>query len=262
MKTIPSFNPADQLPVKMVLADHITSVRLGVQTMDNEQAIFEAFPDYTMFSVDGGNSYYMIYGGLIPEFVLRDVNAVPLLMDFRYTQMEQNTELTLAMEAYMDNGLRKTCTATTISNTLQQWQTVPVGENKETAPASQEELKQLTDPILNFDNVLEFNFPLEWEHAEITYNVELLTMTEGKILEYIPVELSEDGLQATYCKDETIHRLVLQLGHKFNQPGTYRIRIIWNYEDLCYADTQTTFFVNCSGQRKSASSSQEVTNDK
>ena len=126
---------------------------------------------------------------------------------------------------------------------------------------TEEEAEKLSGPVLNFNNLLEFPFPLEWKDADLKYSVEYLAMTEDQSLKYIPVELSEDGLQATYYEEEDNHRLVLRLGRKFTRPGTYRINISWSYEGLCYDTMQTTFFVNCVGREESVTSDLEVSND-
>ena len=252
LKTLANFNANEQLPVVLELADHITSVRFGVQYGEEEDATLGALPNYTMFSVDGGNSYYMVYGDYVPEFILQDLTTVPIVMDFRYAKLEAT--LNLAMETYMGTELRKSCVVTTYPNVEQIWQTVPLfPKQPDTAELlSDPEQEKLLGPVLTFENMLEFIFPLDWEDAELEYTVEILTVTEDQVLSYVPVNLSEEGLQATYCEDEDIHRLVLLLGHKFAQPGTYRITMTWTYEGICYDESQTTFFINCSARKTPA----------
>lgn len=239
MKAMNAFDPTRQLPVVMTLAEHITSVRFG---MVAESTTLEALPDYTMFSVDGGESYYMVYGDFVPEFVVHDITTIPILMDFRYTKLTQNEELTIGMEAYMGSELRKTRTA---------------------EAAATEELKteNMLGSVLNFENTLNFTFPTKWKEMELKYSVEYLTMTEEQGLKYVPVNLSTDNLQATYINDESNHRLELKIGQKFTRPGTYRITISWSYNGLCYDTTQTTFFVNCQGREEAITNGLEVQND-
>ena len=283
LKTLTAFDVKRQVPVLMTLAEHITSVRLGVVSedvkdpQDNtqkdtvlEDITLEPLPNYTMFSVDGGASYYMVYGDFLPEFVLHEITSVPMLIDFSYTQPKQEAELTIAMEAYTGSTLRKTCTSVTATTKgqktmlLQQelsgtYAAYQVRSNSDGVQAKETESVQ--GPVLDFDHMLEFTFPLEWKEADLEYSVEYLTMTEDQILQYVPVELSEDGLQATYYEDDDNHRLELRLGRKFTQSGTYRIHISWSYEGLCYDTMKTTFFVNCTGQREALISSSEVAND-
>ena len=247
----------------MTLADHITSVRLGIQKTYGEITSTEKLPDYTMFSVDGGASYYMVYGDYLPEFGLLDVTEIPLLMDFRYAQLDPEEEITLVMEAWKGTQLRKTCTAAALPNAPKSGEvTVRPGANaaQTVTDAAAEEGEQVTSPVLTTDNALEFPFPIEWEESKLKYTVEFLTMTEEQVLKYVPVELTREGIYATYYKDDTTHKLVLRLGQSYIQPGTYRINMTWEYEGVCYSDTQTTFFVNYS-VRTEAVSSQEVPND-
>ena len=262
LNTIPAFDLTQQLPVMMTLADHITSVRLGIRkecdgTVPEDEItkeiILEALPDYTMFSVDGGANYYMVYGDFIPEFVLHEVTSVPLLLDFRYTELKQDAELTIAMETYMGDQLQKACTVDTVANV--DCKSVLFGENADAL-----KMQNMLGHVLNFENTLEFTLPMEWKGAELGYSVEFLTMMDQK-LQYVPVELSDDRLQATYRDEDNIHRLELRLGKKFAQPGTYRINIFWSYEDLCYNTIQKTFFINCSGREEADTSRVEVSND-
>ena len=221
LKTIPSFLVGGQLPVRMILAEHITEIRLGVQNGET----LSPLPDYAMFSLDGGESYYMTYGAAISRIATGNAPEAQLLLDLRYAQTAG--ALTLALEAYQEQALRKTCTVA----------------------AAAEQIAATPAHILTFDNKLEFSFPTQWTESQIDYTVERLTVTEDNHLTYVPVELSDDGLRATYTKTPDSHALALQLGQKFSQAGTYRLRITWNYEGICYNATQTTFLINCLGGR-------------
>ena len=86
-------------------------------------------------------------------------------------------------------------------------------------------------------------------------------MAEDKSLIYTPVELFVDGLQAIYYNNETEHKLVVKLDRKFTKPGTYRLRISWSYEGLCYDTTEIPFFVNCSEREETVKSGLEVSDD-
>jgi len=261
MKTLQSFNPLEQLPVLIELPKGITTIRLGVQTEREKITSFEAFPDYTMFSLDGGASYYMLYGGYIPEFTLDDVTAVPVLLDFRYAKLDciyedtdENEKMNLAMETYVEGVLSETDVAVIEIHDIQSGKLF-VNEDQQRLEA------ELPGPVLTFDNNLEFIFPLEWEDAELNYSVERLTMTEDQTLTYVPVTVTKDGVDVVYTCTQYVHRLVLQLGEQFTTPGTYRINMTWTYEDICFWNKQITFFINGSALMDGAMSSQEVPND-
>ena len=283
MKTIPSFNPAaEQLPVMMQLPEAVTSVRLGIQMNYGDLQTFEPLPDYTMFSLDGGASYYMIFGDYVPEFALKNVTEVPLLLNFTYAKLdgmlntvvpeveedeepEEYEELTLAMEAYTGNRMRKRCTASTIPNVQKAGQAVVRPQNPQAAQTvtdpQEESLEQWPSLILTSDDKLEFYFPADWKDAKLNCSISFLTLTEEQKLEYVKVELSDNGLSAKHYLDENTNKLVLRLGQNIVQAGTYRIKITWSYENVCFYDVHTTFFVKNLAHAVSAPDSQEVPND-
>lgn len=265
MKTISGIHTTQQLPTVMTLAEHITSVRFGVQAAaaeeetetetesegstpetvteeekEEEAIMLESLPDYTMFSLDGGQNYYMIYGGYIPELVLHDVKEVPVLFDFRYAKRDMKADLMVVMEAYMGEELRKTVTAVT--------------ERTE-----KESTEEVLGPVLDYENTIEFIVPTECEGTKVEYSVEYLIMSEDNDLHYVPVELSDDVLQVSYSKKDDDHRLEFKLGKKFTQPGTYKLIVTRSYDGLCYDKLEKIFFVNCSG--RSMTSGSEVPND-
>lgn len=270
MKAINAIHTTQQLPVVMTLAEHITSVRFGVQEVvaeENENketnqeetqtemqtevseteeseasTVIKSLPDYTMFSVDGGQSYYMTYGGYIPELVLHEVTKVPILIDFSYANWDMEADLLVVMEAYMDDQLRKTVTA-------------------ETDRTEKESTEEVLGPVLDFDRSIEFTFPVEVKDTKIEYSVKYLMMDEENKLNYVPYELSEDGLQGIYDKKDDTHRLKFKLGKKFSDPGTYKLIVTRSYEGLCYEKIEKIFFVNCSGREEALMSSSEVSND-
>ena len=283
LKTLPSFNPAaEQLPVMMQLPEAVTSVRLGLQMNYGDLQTFEPLPDYTMFSLDGGANYYMIFGDYVPEFALKNVTDVPLLLNFTYAKLdgmlntvvpeveegeepEPYEELTLAMEAYTGNRMRKRCTVGTIPNMQQAGQAVVRPQNPQTTQAvtdPQEELvEQWPSLILTPDDKLEFYFPADWKDAKLNCSVSFLTLTEEQKLEYVKVELSDNGLSAKHYLDENTNKLVLRLGQSIVQAGTYRINITWSYENVCFYNVHTTFFVKNLAHAANAPGSQEVPND-
>lgn len=224
MKALPVFRPEEQLPVMLTLTQKVTAVRFGLQTTVEQNTLFSPLPDYTMISLDQGATYYMVYGDHFPEFSLQNPQTLPVLLDFTYAQLNAGETLTLAMETCVNGQWNDRYTADSAFH----------GETSDS-----EKL------IVTFANNLEFHFPVQWETAELEYTVDFLTMTEEKTLVYQPATLSEDQLYATYTREENNHKLQLQLGSRFMQPGTYRICMTWAFEGVCYAQTETTFFVNC-----------------
>lgn len=259
METLSRFDPSEKLPLKAILTDNVTSIRLGMHVIEEEETRFEPFPDYTMFSLDNGESYYMMYDGYIAEFSLQDMTELPVLLDFRHADLETDAQLVLAMQAYAGDVLAETCEITTTADALASCQTLVHPVDQETQAVNflagdvQREAEEPQDygfesRSLSKDNALEFTLPMEWLDAELEYSVDMLAMTEEQTLEYIPVELSRTGLYGTYMDYDLTHNLVLRIGEKLPQAGTYRLNMKWSYEGICYAQTQTTFFINYSAQ--------------
>ena len=113
LETLTRFDPSQALPVKMHASEKITSVRLGLQVEEEEETHFEPFPDYTMFSLNQGESYYMMHDGYIAEFALGDASSVSVLLDFSRTDLKTDKALVLAMEGYRGNDLVAACTVQT-----------------------------------------------------------------------------------------------------------------------------------------------------
>lgn len=262
LKTISRFDPAQQLPVKITISEDITSVQLGLEVTDGEETRFEPFPDNTMLSLNNGKGYYMLYDGYIAEFdpqelELEDPTSIPVLLDFRQTDLEEDDTLVLAMKAYAGADLqasrraettadaRKTCLTLVHPLDAETWDVVfTEGDTRESA--AEAEKFGWRSGILTYDNALEFVFPMEWLDAEVEYSAQMLTMTEDQTLAYVPVTLSETGLYGKYQDFDLTHNFVIRIGETLPQAGTYRLNLKWSYEGICFSQTQTTFFINYS----------------
>lgn len=253
METLSRFDLEESLPVKISFGKDITHVRLGLQTTEGENVTLEPFPDYTMFSRDQGKSYYMMYSGAIAEFS----GAESLLLDFSRTDLEPDDQLVLAMEAYYGSSLEKTCTAEITPDAQESCYSLvhplqaksravmfAAGDTREAA--ADNKAYGWPSRTLSRDNALEFTLPMEWLDAELEYSVEILTMTEEQTLAYQPVTLSKNGLYGTYMDYDLTHNLVFRVGEDLPPAGTYRLNMKWSYEGICFAETQTTFFINYS----------------
>ena len=262
LKTISRFDPAYALPVKATVSEDITSIRLGMEVTEGEETHFEPFPDYTRISLDHGKSYYMMYDGYIAELkreelTLEDGNGIPVLLDFAHTDIEEGDTLMLVMQTYAGSELKEIRKAETTADAREACLTLvhpldeETGDVVFTAGDTRESAAEAGEfgwrsRTLNQNNALEFVLPMEWLDAEVEYSVELLTMTEDQTLEYVPVTLSEAGLYGKYQDFDVTHNLVLRIGEQLPRAGTYRLNMNWSYEGICFAKTQTTFFINYS----------------
>lgn len=269
METLRSFDPGEKLPVKIALTEEITAIRIGLLVADPEETQnpdepvldFDILPDYTRFSVNGGESYYMMYDGFIAEFALQGMTELSVLLDFSHAALKEDEDLVLAMEAYIGETLVETCRATvspdaqeslrTTVHSLQQPMTV-----EDTAVPAVTEASAVA--ILSRDNVLEYTLPLDWADKDLEYSVQILTRAADGSLVYNHVPLSDSSLSATYTNYSGTHNLVFQLGETLPQAGTYRLNMKWSYEGICFAEQQTTFFINYSAYSAYTLGGQEV----
>lgn len=273
MKTIGNFDLSHQLPVVLKLEENVTSIRLGLKGQPAKEGdrTLVPFPDNTRLSLNQGSSYYSMYNGYICEFALQEMTSLPLLLDFSHTTLQADKELTLAMEAYAGDELLAVCEATTVINAQVFCQVHPESLLEEEAQqeesgsegTAQPDAQLLTDEsparyVLDQDTFLRFTFPESWKEADLEYSVEFLTLTEDQELEYTTVTLSTQALSAEYTEDEDKHTLIFKIGETLPQAGTYRVNIKWSFEEICYAQTQTTFFINYSDYTSYNLSSQEV----
>lgn len=272
METISRFNPSEKLPLKITVTEDITAIRLGLERTAEDEIWMESFPDNTRFSLDLGSGYYMMYDGNVMDLRLQEgITSLSLLLDFSNTKLVEAEELTLRMEAYAGENLVKTCSIVTAPDALESCvtrlhplddETGAVVYTIEPAPVSEEKEKTKSSGwesrVLSKDNALEFALPMEWIDAELEYSVEMLTMTEYQTLEYRPVTLSASGLSGRYTDYDLTHNLMFKVGENLPQAGTYRLNMKWSYEGICFAQTQTTFFINYSAKIPYTLGSQEV----
>lgn len=269
METLRSFDPSEKLPVRIALTEEITAIRIGLLVMDLEETKnpdepvldFDVLPDYTRFSVNGGESYYMMYDGFIAEFALQGMTELTVLLDFSHAGLKEDEDLVLAMEAYAGETLVETCRSTvspgaqeslrTTVHSLQQPMTV-----EDTAVPAVTEASAVA--ILSRNNVLEYTLPLDWADKDLEYSVQILTRAADGSLVYNHVPLSDSSLSATYTNYSGTHNLVFQLGETLPQAGTYRLNMKWSYEGICFAEQQTTFFINYSAYSAYTLGGQEV----
>lgn len=264
LETIRRFDPAEKLPVKLSLTEEVTFVRLGLwevdqeATEDPEKPVMKvgALPNRTRFSLNQGESYYMLYDGCIAEFSLQGMTELSVLLDLSHADLEEDQELVLAMEAYVGDAKVASCRAVTTPDAKAAFQTRAHAAAQPAALTDNTSSRE--NRIMNRDTALEFTLPLEWADYDLEYSVEILGRGEDGSLRYRNVDLSAGSLNATYTNYDGVHNLVLMTGQTLPQAGTYRLNMKWSYEGICYAELQTTFFINYSAYTTYTPGSQEV----
>ena len=278
METLARFDPAGKLPLRLVMTEDITSVRLGINeygsvTSDDPEmpgVEVKPLPAFTRFSLDGGESYYMLYEGAVAEFIPDSGKSVDLLMDFSYTGMRQGTGFLLAMDAYSgDRMVRNTFEATicgsaeSVKSAVYEKESYLKSLNAVQTVQTEEQTEEKLEKskhgyILNRDTVLVLSLPKEWQETDMEYTVELLTMAEDRSFYYKRIDPEASGLNVVHNDDEQRYEMVLSIGDRLPQAGTYRVNMEWSYEGICYVKKQTTFFINYAAHTEYSLSGLEV----
>ena len=280
LETLNRFDITQKLPVRIYMTEEVTSVRLGINELDaiiTEDPLMpwvevKPLPAFTRFSLDGGESYYMLYHGAVAEFAAEGFSTVDLLLDFGYTGMEYGTGFLLAMDAVAGDQLLENSFDMTICSSaqlvkpavyekdiyLQSLKTVRTDlteEEENTLP------KNSTGYILNQDTALVLDLPKEWQETQLEYTVELLSRAEDDTLYYKRIDPEASGLHVRFHDDEQRYELAFTLEDRLPQAGTYRVNMQWTYEDICYAKKQITFFINYAAHTEYSLGSLEVPNN-
>lgn len=289
LETLTSFDPRGQVPVKLAIPKYATAIQFGrgqpvEEDQENEEQILAAageaaseeealnlrvFPRYTRFSLNNGESYYMLYNNHVLQFDVRDYEGeeIPLLLDFSMTELDSLNDMILLMDVYSYGSLIASRDESLSPNAQKSFRTAvftdeqvqkllkPLTATPEETESSQPQTVDIVvqtndNSILDQDKSLVIAMPINWTEADLTYTVEMLTLSEEQKLIYAPVTLTEEGLSVQYIEEEEkgMHYLIAQIGEKLPHAGTYRINMEWSYDGICFAQKQTTFFINYSAK--------------
>ena len=172
----------------------------------------DPFPAGTRFSPDGGNRWYRLcQPQQIPVEVSGSQSTI-LLLDLSRTEPK--------------NGL-----------------TLGAGDNRIRIAAVSTPIERLSNQVLTTQKPIQVLLTNAWTDCQFDYRVELLTAAEGTSA-YVPVDLSTGQLNVSYSPSETSPMLTLSGGQTLPQPGTYRLRLSWSREGICFHRSETIFFVN------------------
>ena len=228
LETISSFAPSAKIPVSVSLTEGITQVRLGMGNVSDAGIEILQFPAFTCYSLDKGASYYMVYHANTIEINPQGSTQVLVLLDFSRVNLSEGADVVLAAEGYVNQSL--------------------IGRASASTTPDVEALYQIESRLLTRESSVEISLTKSWKAYTFDYSVEMLsasTAADGQAAaaEYIDVDLStwsadvfdEENCMLTFLIDETLP-----------PAGTYRVSMNWSYEGICFAQTQTTFFINYS----------------
>lgn len=255
LDTIGSFDSQGLLPVKLTWLEGVERIRLSMTTMEGTG---EDFPRFTRYSLDGGESYEMLYyGGTIsidasagaPFLVLLDLSHAQLPVTVETIESTDETvppmtvartaDVVLTAQAYAGDWL--------------------VSQTTATAKPELDGCYEMASSVLNHQSPLQIRLPEGWKNLNLEYSVKMLTLpvlseeelTAGAVAaaEYVDLAQPDPEVQSlvvTHTADDTGHTLTLATGETLPVPGTYRLDLNWMYEGICFEGTQITFFINYS----------------
>ncbi len=224
LETLTVYTKSDYLPVAFVFPDG--TYQLEVSQLDIESGQESDFPAYVRYSVDGGESWYMLYyGGTVQleEVDLWILGTVGncLLLDLSGTELDAAQDICVRAEAYTGEDFH-IGSAEIYSMEMTSSYAVESGG---------------TDiPVLSADGTL-----LLQERAvdgERSYILEHLVLLEDGTLEY---EAVPEGF---FSVQFGVDAAELSVDDYLPSAGTYRLRVIYEFNGICFARSNHTFFVN------------------
>lgn len=241
LETIDGFNMGGKIPVKLYLTEDITQAYLGMgQTSDTGVTVLP-FPEYTCYSLDNGESYYMLYTDKVNtiELIPGGSKVITVLLDLSRLELFDKEELTLAADGYDGTTLAQSASAKTI--------------------LKEDPFFQIDSQFLTQESQATITLNENWKNYIFEYKVQMLTgetavdpeeateetTEETTMPEYVDVDASSWSSLTT---NEENYKITLQIKDVLPQAGTYRVLMSWSKDGVCFAETQTTFFINYSVQ--------------
>lgn len=242
------------IPVMITLEEGIDRVKLGLTP--SSDGLIQPLPKNTRFSVNDGESFYMMYEekGYVAEFSIPGgIPALPVLLDLSQVDAALGS-ITLTAQGFAGQASRQSGTVTVYANADTQVKAERTGLS-ETREAPQEAWDTL---FLTTDTELTFTLPGSWEDAALEYSIEMLTTDELGRIEYTPANTADGSLVLSEQVQDGVKTISLRIGSTFPPAGTYRANFQWTHEGLPFAKEQVTFFINYSAYMQEQVSGQEV----
>lgn len=199
-------------------------------------------PAYTRYSIDDGETWYMLYYGGVVEFDAYGQESVMILLDMSLTDCESGEPLSMIVAAYgsgRENG--RYCA---------QIEVTPYGVETTFRSRTYSSRKFGTLAVLGEaeEDILTVYCKEGLEDCDRTYTFELLTAYDGEALYE---RVSDDAFYIAY--DEDLAAVSVSVGDTLPQAGTYRLTIEYSYDGTYIDDSETVFFVNYMADTRSGS---------
>ena len=219
--TVQIVPPSDVEKLQLGLGNAISVIESAEETTETGLG---DFPRFLCYSDNGGEHYYMLYNAGLIEVEVSPEGALPLLLDFSRTEIEEE-ELVIAVAGLQGEFL--------------------VGSGSAVVSIKPQERAELSSCLLSEQQSIRINIPESWNEYTGEVVIEMLTCDwneDGTACEmaYDLVDPEEIGIEL----EEDTNALILRIDDVLPPAGTYRISIQWTYEEECVAEMQENFFVN------------------
>ena len=218
VSTLDSFSLEGSLPINMLLPENSMTL---IVSLDGG-----VLPAFTRYSVDGGESWYMLYyGGSIhvdaaQMTVFEDDQY--LLLDLYRTEWDSTQPLYLSAAADTEEG-----------------RYIGGAVSEATAELFQTYTAE-TPLMMNADSMLELPVPESWAECEKEVCLKLLELSDG-----LPAyrTITDDSIRVEVGE---VDNVTVSVGDTLPTAGTYCLTIRYKCGGICFAESEITFFMNYS----------------
>lgn len=212
-----SFSLEGFLPVNMILPENSTTLIASLSD--------GGLPAFTRYSVDGGESWYMLYDA---GSVRVDTARMPvfehgqcLLLDLYRTDWDSTRSLFLCVTAYTEEGRY-------------------IGEVASEASVELLQTRKSQTPLMmGISSPLELPVSERWAECEKEVCLNRLELSDGG---GVYREVTEDSVRIEFGEGD----VTVSAGDTLPAAGTYCLTIRYKYGGICFAESKVTFFVNYS----------------
>ena len=222
IKTIKGFTKDAMLQITVETDNQADSLALGMVSQDGTQQI--GFPGKTCYSLDHGNSYYMLYHGGQIRLTVKESHNV--LIDFSRTVL-QGGVLNLQLNAYKNDVLHASAQTSTEIST--------------------EALYQLDSPILKDKETLKIVLNSQWTDYPVACSMEKITTVtseQGDFTQRMEIDPVLAGFEITVTEDPEGDIVAVTGAKQRPAAGSYVLHLQWSDDGMGIGQTEIPFFVN------------------
>ncbi len=222
IKTIKGFTKDAMLQITVETDNQADSLALGMVSQDGTQQI--GFPGKTCYSLDHGNSYYMLYHGGQIRLTVKESHNV--LIDFSRTVLQDGV-LNLQLNAYKNDVLHASAQTSTEIST--------------------EALYQLDSPILKDKETLKIVLNSQWTDYPVACSMEKITTVtseQGDFTQRMEIDPVLAGFEITVTEDPEGDIVAVAGAKQRPAAGSYVLHLQWSDDGMDIGQTEIPFFVN------------------